>query len=285
MKHRSLKALTAIAAAAVLAPSAMAQLDPAYDRSEPLYLSVIGVGEVILQEGQKVTYNNAEYIVKGGQLSPTQPGEGPVPINSTVTTKGMTGTLHKHMLSFGYYPLVVFSTGGSLINSKNALVPGTYTDNGSVFALNGTIGLSGHQQFELGGFFFQPYGVGDNLYQIDAKYMLTPNFGLQVAYINSANVNAESTSYFLIMRSQGSLGNPRRNDLGLEVGLGLVNDFTSTYNYSTSTSIDENTLNFSAFVTLSYNLGKNVKLLASDWYIRDRNDDVTRFGLGVSISF
>jgi len=188
--------------------------------------------------------------------------------------------------SYAIYPVIVWSVAGSLQADDLSFVGGTKSLNGTLVAASQSTKL-GNRVLEFGGWFYFPRSAGSSaLFQIETGLMFTDNVGLQVAYINSTNdrVEADSTSYHALVRlgsdHQGSLGG---RDWSAQLGLGAVQNVNSYKGLSGANSTRKgNTVNFSSFLQLGFEIQPGVSIDGSWWYLRDRNVDVTRFGIGVS---
>ena len=199
-----------------------------------------------------------------------------------------TLTVPRSQFAFGVFPGTVFSIAGQLLNEKlNQFEGGTRSIVGTVFNFDSISNLDRGRRFEIGGFYFNPdserYG---DLYQINARYFPNKQIGFQVAYIDSTEGKASSGSYHVLLDlvSEGA-GRTKGKKIGARLGIGLLQNFTKEFDAGSGGVIRSNTANFSTFLDVSLEVLPRVSLNATEWFIRDRNADINRFGVGLSYKF
>ncbi len=173
--------------------------------------------------------------------------------------------------AIGLYPAAPFNSGGTF----NGGISGTRTNMGGL--VYGTIGFQspkGKKETELGAWVWAT-GKTD-LYQFEVRRYIGPEVALQLSKIQSTKAEGEGYSAFAIYTLDSSRVAPTSpRAFGVQVAPGIFYD----------TSGAAKTYSFTTFVQGSYEIGKNITLNASEWYVRDRGVDLTRFALGVGIGF
>ena len=176
-----------------------------------------------------------------------------------------------HYGSIAAYPVAVFNQGGTLVNSSS----GTRSDAG--FLVSADLGFKPAKaptSFEIGGWYWRK-GRSD-LYQIHARAFVSPDVAIQVGELRSTQVSGHAYTAFLIYEfNSKQIAPDLKRQFGIQIGPGIFNDPTG----------GKNTTTFSVFVQGSVQLDKNLTLNAGQWYLRDRQVDLTRFTLGLGYGF
>jgi hypothetical protein len=283
-----LLALWTICAAAAVAHSQLGS-GPISD-TDANFVALDGT-KFTLHDGDTVRYNDQTYsIPKDLKFLETA-----IPVNKgttaqgkkIVTVNGKQGVITKReALSFGVYPLTVFSVAGAIQRSSDgAFVGGTYSSTGITYSGDYVQLLDQSRRLEVGGFYYRAFDGSSDLYQVALRFFPTPVAGFQFGYIDSTMFPARTNSYHVLLQTEGRGINGKEGAVHMEFGVGILNNLSPQLNTGTGAYSSLSTVNFSTFVDVSYGLSKNVKLLATEWYVRDRNDDINRFGLGVSFQF
>jgi hypothetical protein len=192
---------------------------------------------------------------------------------ATTTTKAATYG------NITFYPFVGWEEGGRF--------GGTTAGTASTFGVmtSGNFGFKpakSSTSFEIGGWYWNN-GPSD-LYQINARVFPFASFGFQIAYLAST-IHPEAGSaetYCLVYDLNSKRIQPTaRKPWQVELGLGAYVD-----NGPNGTSgLPESTGSLTVFAQASFEIAKHVSLTASDWYVRDRATDFTRFAAGIGYSF
>lgn len=282
MKHGVLKqiALGAILLVGLgVSTSAKAQFTAGNPRMVVLTAETNVGSSTVLRDGDEVTYNDKTYIV-GRDFIAVERG-------SEIKVNGVPVKVQpRFVLSAANYPFASFSVSGSLIRpSDGALTGGTKSIMGQVTALDGAFSIGERKSLEIGGFYFKEYDKPTDLYMATVRYFPTPEFGFQVGYIDSTQQSAKSLSYMMIYRISSSLLGARGRLFQVELGLGALNNLTQDFHIGSTRYVNRASVNFTSFVEVSYEFSKNWRLLGSQWFIRDRTNDVSRFGIGVGYKF
>ena len=253
--------------------------------------------------GQNNTGQVAHRVLKNGKtLIPIKAGEVVIykdqkyqlpdeirliPLGAKVTVNGVEGTLEASSEGTGLaaYPAAFFAVSGALVNSNNGITGGTKIVTGYIASVDHTFASSGPQSYSIGGFYFRSYDGTADLYQIGIQSFPHETYGFQLAYLNSTLRNANAVSGHLLLRfaNEGSKG--WAQPLSAEVGIGALADFSPDFDIPSNRYVSRQSVNFSTYIQVAYKLTDKVAILGSEWYVRDRNDDVNRMALGVSYSF
>ncbi len=169
------------------------------------------------------------------------------------------------------YPVSEFNTAGSFSTGTS----GTKSAAGSLVGANvGFQSATGRKNVEVGGWFWTK-GSGD-LYQVDVLKYVAPEVAVQAATIGSTSTKERAYSFYGIYELDSRRVAPTApRSFGFQIAPGLYMD----------TAGGTTTYSFTSFVQGSYQIGKNLSLDASQWYIRDRGNDLTRFSVGVAMGF
>jgi len=201
-------------------------------------------------------------------------------------------------LSFALYPLSTFSLGGMVQVSKNKFLGGTDAIPGFILALDYTkFTKSGN--FALGGWFYRQFPVefatstsgtyGGNLYDIHARLM-KGGFGLQLSFYNDLQDRARTFGLYAIADISGHIaGSSDSHTIRARIGAGFLNNLTAdTVNQSNPAAgavIKRSSVNPSVFWQAGYPLNPKTSLIFSHWWVRNRNQDLSRFALGLGFKF
>jgi hypothetical protein len=185
------------------------------------------------------------------------------------------------------YPLAVFTYSGALGNEG-----GTVSFNGELFALNAPLISGKLESIELGGFYFLERESRD-IYQFHLRLHATPEWGTQIAYLNTSNGHAPAITTFLLYDlTSARMAKSSRLPWALELGAGTYWNIGKDLRASEGTGdnvnfteVPRSTVNFTYYLNASVALSKKVSLSASQWYIRDRNGELNRFTLGLGFRF
>lgn len=251
---------------------------------------VVGdAGPILLKLGDKVKVDGSDTVYTIG------PDGISLPIGVGVTISRPNEKDQRAVLpaprsqhTLGLYPGTVFSIAGQLLDEElNQLVGGTKSIVGTVVTYDVVSNLDYGRRFELGGFYFSPdsdrYG---DLYQLNARYFPNKQIGFQVAYIDSTEIKASSGSFHVLfdISAQGA-GRTKGKKIGARLGVGTLGNFTKDTSPDGTTRIRRQTFNFSTFLDASLEITPRLSLNATEWFIRDRNVDINRFGIGLSYKF
>ncbi len=286
MKGRMGRLSAVIALAALGAVSAFGQfgVDPGDSFAK------LGVGSTVKSDdGRRIALRLGDkYTIEGSDTVYTVGEEvRAVPVGVGITINGTqkaTVTRPRSQQTVGLFPATQFSVAGQLFDSDaNEFVGGTRTVVGTVLTLDSISNLDNGRRFELGGWFFFPNdGSVNDLYQLSARYFPNKQIGFQIAYIDSTQFKASSASYHLVfdVSSQGA-GVTKGVTISSRLGVGALTNFTRDSDEFGVTR-RRNTTNFSTFVDVSLEITKRLSINATEWFVRDRNNDVNRFGIGLS---
>ena len=172
--------------------------------------------------------------------------------------------------SVAFYPLAPFMRGGRFAEGG----AGTRTQHGMLFSADVGFTPASGRSFEIGGWF---WGTGDSdVFQIHAKHFITREIGVQIGWIGSTRESGNAYTLFGIYDlASGNVAPEAPRKWGVQTGLGIIQD-----NSSGSDSTD-----FTMFVQGSVEVGKNISVNATHWYLRNRIVDLNRFALGLGYSF
>lgn len=203
--------------------------------------------------------------------------------------------------SLSFFPVAPFASSGGFATG----VQGTQTNYGML--LDGELEVSWKRgqgkealnRVGLGGYYWSK-GSGD-LYQIHQRVFFSEQFGIQTAYLSSSSSVALGPSYTFFFlydlnsrslfgqrggRERGAKSDKRTpRPFNIELGLGTYIDPTGQQLPNGGPEHRLTTLGFSTFISGTFDMGKRVSLIASQWYVRDRTADLTRFALGVGYRF
>jgi hypothetical protein len=173
--------------------------------------------------------------------------------------------------ALGVYPVAVFNSAGTF----GAGTSGTSTNAGGL--VSATLGFRNPRSAkstEIGGWYWTK-GHGGDLYQLEARQYVAPEVALQLSRVASTSTSGQAYSAFAIYEFDSTRILPDApHAFGFQVAPGIFND----------TSGGKNSYSFTAFVQGSYQFSKTMSLNASQWFVRDRGNDLTRFALGVGLA-
>ena len=284
MKVRRSVAVFALAALGAVSALGQFGVDPGDSFAK------LGVGSIVkgddgrriaLRVGDKYTLGASDTVYTVGSEVRS------VPVGVGITLNGKdkaTVVRQRSQQTVGVFPGTTFSVAGQLFDADaNEFVGGTQSFVGTVLTLDSVSNLDNGRRFELGGFFFFPDNSDVNdLYQVAARYFPNKQIGFQVAYIDSSQFKASSASYHLLLdiSTQGA-GVTKGVTISSRLGVGALTNFTRDRDEN-GVSTRRNSTNFSTFVDVSLEITKRLSLNATEWFIRDRNNDINRFGIGLS---
>lgn len=217
----------------------------------------------------------------------------------------------------GLFPIASFGDSG-LYSSG---VSGTQTLIGELVSIDlGVMGKGGaHTRYEIGSWYWT--GASKDLYEVHFRVLTVNGLGIQAGIINTSKgffarpgdqntkTDENSADLFLLYdissdqvvkfyKKVSTNTSTYEEDLGreeryhrwdIQIGTGLYFDNTPHINNSSSSSPNSlaygSSVNMSLFVTASLQIKKNVSLVLSEWYYRDRYQDLNRVALGLGISF
>lgn len=145
--------------------------------------------------------------------------------------------------------------------------------------------------WSVGGWYFSRLGSvkSADLYQIDTRLMVNEFFGLQLAYINSTDIDAQAWTFHAIGRLSSNRFSGRSNPWELSAGVGpYINLSPRADNRQNPVIQPYQSVGLSVFVSGSMALSQSLSrysLHGSVWMINDRNTLTTRMALGVGYSF
>lgn len=172
--------------------------------------------------------------------------------------------------SVSIYPLAPFMRAGRFAEGG----AGTRTQHGMLFAADVGFTPASGRSTELGGWF---WGSGDSdVFQIHAKHFFSREIGVQIGWIGSTKSSGNAYTLFGIYDlASGNVAPEARRKWGVQTGLGVIQDDSS----------GEDSTDFTMFVQGSLEIGKNISVNATHWYLRNRIVDLNRFALGIGYSF
>ena len=172
--------------------------------------------------------------------------------------------------SVAFYPLAPFMRGGRFAEGG----AGTRTQHGMLFSADVGFTPASGRSTEFGGWF---WGPGDSdVFQLHVKHFVTREIGVQVGWIGSTRDSGNAYTLFGIYDlASGNVAPEARRKWGVQTGLGIIKDDSSG-----SDSTD-----FTMFVQGSLEVGKNISVNVTQWYLRNRIVDLNRFALGIGYSF
>lgn len=283
--------LAATICALVVAGAASAQIGSGAEEARNAVTEDVAPGVVIktttgkdkkIEEGETVLVNGQKTVVTKDK---------PLRVKASDEVKTLDGeTLQvgkNRYFAVAFYPLAVFTYAGALGDQPG----GTLSTTGQLIAAD--VGFRRKRgAVELGGWYFHTSKKGTkDLYQVQARTFLKPEFGVQLAYINISDGTAPSYTGFLIYNlSSASAGQRPKHPWSFQIGGGAYWNVskeirpTAGAGGTTFPLVPRSTSNFTSFVSGSVGLNKSMNLSFGQWYLRDRNADINRFTLGVSFS-
>lgn len=262
-----------------------------FGNARPPTANSFGVGDVIMTDkgprpvkiGDVIIVNGQEIAIGPNTVLHINPSFDKVSFKDT----GAVVKLPSVPVDIGFYPFAVFSYSGALGNQG-----GTLSFNGEVFTLNAALLAGKRQSVELGGFYFAERG-GRDIYQANLRFHMTPEWGTQIAYLNTRNGHAPAITNFLLYNlSSARVASNAKRAWGLEIGIGTYwnvgKDLTAQNGAGGNVNFNEvprSTVNFTYYLNASIAITKTVNLSASQWYIRDRNGELNRFTIGLGFRF
>lgn len=260
--------------------------------SRPTYKIVgrKGNGQVIdLNFGDAVQINGKTYYVTASNQNPLsdQSGQAGPELPQKASVNGENVVLEKRpVLGVALYPATVFAVSGALVNSANSLTGGTRLTTGATLSFDEVLTAGKQSTVSLSGFYFRDYQGLTDLYQVAFSSFPRYSYGFQFAFLDSTLKSAPGATAHVILRFENQMAaRSWKSPLQADLGIGIYSDFSPNYDFADGKYVVEQSVNFSTFFEASYEIAPNVSIVGSEWYVRDRNDDVNRFGIGLSFSF
>ena len=189
--------------------------------------------------------------------------------------------------SVALYPFAQFESGGQLPNGGQAFKGGTSSVTGGLAEANISLRKK-TGGWEAGGFYWGAYTEHSqgNLYEGHLRYFLK-DLGFQVAYLNDTLGNGSSAAFSFLYDIHGNERDVfKPGAVTVRAGLGLLADFSPEYgNFSNGISKSMTTVGPQIMAQFSVQLSRNLSAIASTWYIRDRDVDLTRLAAGFGYQF
>ena len=179
--------------------------------------------------------------------------------------------------SVALYPLAPFMRAGIFAEGGS----GTKTAHGMLFAAEGGYTPPSGRSIELGGWF---WSSGDSdVYQIHGKTFFNRELGVQLGWIGSTGAEGNALTLFLIHDlASANVAPDSRRKWGVQTGLGIIRAKAKD---PTNVGDEPTSNDFTMFVQGSLEIGKNMSVNLTQWYLRNRITDLNRFALGVGYSF
>jgi hypothetical protein len=219
-----------------------------------------------------------------------------------LTGDGTTRTAGRRRvgLALGIFPVVTFFRSGFFPENNTS---GTNNVTGRLVALDATF-VTGNDgrgpAVDVGGWYFveggglrgkndDPLGrpVRSDAYEVHGRVFNSARreIGIQAGVLGSTNrANQDLYQYTFFAVSEYSSQRLRRrmkNPWAVQGGLGIFLD----PNYDPSAGEARNTVGPTFFVSGSLSVSERVNLTISEWYVRNRRQDINRIGFGVGYSF
>ncbi|MFZ4507727.1 MAG: hypothetical protein ACOYON_08545 [Fimbriimonas sp.] len=280
-----------IAAALVVASVASAQFIPSVTKGEVMAENAV----LVTASGKTVTVKLGDKIEFPNGLTITVQKHTRLPIGAKVKVNGEDVTLpfSGPRTELAQY-WAAFSIAGPTQQSDGLLKGGTKTVWGPLLTLGTTFDKRAKYlaprnlalPLSIGGWYFRPDKRGNDVYQIHLRQFVTRSFGVQVAYLNSTTTSAPTATYHGFFQVSSTDYDPNaKTPWSVEIGVGLLNDFTPNISLATGDQTPQHSLNLSTYAQVGVGVGGNISLTGSFWFFRDRNVDVNRLGVGVQIRF
>lgn len=223
----------------------------------------------------------------------------PTVLNGDAT---MTGARRKVGLALGVFPIVSFLRSGFFPEANNS---GTNNISGRLVALDASFALATGTKgsgpaLDVGGWYFvegggfstkkdDQYGRIEraDLYEVHGRIFnsLRREVGLQGGVIGSTNRAArDARQYTLFAVSEYSSARLRRRNRTPWAVQGGIGTFIDP-NYDSSAGEKRTTYGPTFFVSGSVGLSKRFSLTVSEWYVRNRRQDINRVGAGIGYNF
>jgi hypothetical protein len=189
--------------------------------------------------------------------------------------------------SVALYPFAQFESGGQLPNGGQAFKGGTSSVTGGLAEADISLRKKAGG-WEAGGFYWGAYTEHSqgNLYEGHIRYFVK-DLGFQASYLNDTLGNGSSAGFSLLYDIHGNEHDVfKPGAVTVRAGLGLLADFSPEYgNFSNGISRNLTTVGPQIIAQFSVQLSRNLSAIASTWYIRDRDVDLTRLAAGFGYQF